>query len=81
LPGNSIGPGRPPGYRSALAKTLDEIPEKDAKAIRDKMVKLAKVGDMAAARLVLDRYWRNAASCWRPFKSIPPLGRMIVTRP
>src|SRR5688572_21419661 len=56
-PGNSIGPGRPPGYRTALARTLDDIPDKDVKAIRDKIVSQAKGGDLQAAKIILERKW------------------------
>jgi len=55
--GNKGGPGRPRGYRSALAKALDEIPKEDIVAVRDQMIAGAKTGDMQAARLILDRHW------------------------
>lgn len=51
------GPGRRPGYRTALARTLEDIPDADVTAIRDKIVEQAKGGDLAAARIILERKW------------------------
>lgn len=51
------GPGRQPGYRTALARTLENIPDADVKAIRDKIVEQAKSGDMQAAKIILERKW------------------------
>ena len=55
--GNGGGPGRPTGYRTALARTLDNIPDADVQAIRDRIVEQAKGGDMQAAKILLDRKW------------------------
>jgi hypothetical protein len=53
-PGN---PGRPKGARNKRTVWLEKIEDKDLKAVRDAVVEKAKDGDMAAARILLDRVW------------------------
>jgi hypothetical protein len=56
-PGNSGGPGRPRGSRNAVNVKLDRIAGESAEAVVRKMVDAAAEGNLAAARLVLNRIW------------------------
>ena len=64
-PGGAGGPGRPKGRRSRLAAALDAIAAADAAAVLASVLTAAKAGDVAAARIVLDRIWP------------PPKGRAV----
>jgi hypothetical protein len=55
--GGPGGPGRPKGARSKVARMLDDLATEDARTIGDALLTLAKAGDMAAMRLVVDRIW------------------------
>lgn len=63
--GNPGGPGRPRGERSRLAAALDAVAAADAEAVLASLLAAAKNGDVAAARVVLDRLWP------------PPKGRAV----
>lgn len=56
-PGNAGGPGNPYGQRVAelRAALLDAVTPDDLTAIIRRLVEAAKAGDVAAAKLVLDR--------------------------
>ena len=56
-PGNSGGPGRPRGSRNAVNLELDRLAGDSAEAMVRKMVEAATEGNLAAARLVLNRIW------------------------
>lgn len=57
-PGQSGNPaGRPVGARSKKHQILDELAEDSAEDIARKFIELAKAGDGAAGRLILDRIW------------------------
>ena len=51
-PGN---PGRPKGARHRVTRHIEALMEGDAEAITGAVIRAAKGGDLAAARLVLDR--------------------------
>ena len=51
-PGN---PGRPKGARHRVTRHVEALMEGDAEAITGAVIRAAKGGDLAAARLVLDR--------------------------
>jgi hypothetical protein len=55
--GNPGGPGRPRGSRNAVNLRLDELAGDGAEAMVRKMVDAATEGNLAAARLVLNRIW------------------------
>jgi hypothetical protein len=55
--GTRPGPGRPKGERARLAAALDTLAAADAEAVVAAVVAAAKGGDMAAAKLILDRAW------------------------
>ena len=50
--GNS---GRPPGARNRVTVMLEKLMADDAEAVVQRVVTAAKGGDMAAARIILDR--------------------------
>jgi len=56
-PGNPGGPGRPVGSRNKATIALDKIADDAGKEILEKMVELAKAGDMRAADMILGRVW------------------------
>lgn len=76
LPGASGNPaGKPKGTRSHLAKALDDLAQADAAAVLQKVLGLAKNGDISAARLVLDRTWPMPKG--RPVRvPLPPLNNI-----
>src|SRR5216683_1280008 len=47
--------GKPRGARNHMTELADKLLADDAKAVVESVIKAAKDGDMAAARLVLDR--------------------------
>ncbi len=56
--GQSANPkGRPAGTRNAALVALDAIGEEAAQALLQSVVSEARAGDMAAARIILDRVW------------------------
>ena len=55
--GTKPGPGRPKGERARLAAALDSLAATEAEAVLAAVVAAAKGGDMAAARVILDRLW------------------------
>ena len=63
--GGKPGPGRPKGERARLAAALDTIASADAEAVLTALLTAAKGGDVAAARVILDRLWP------------PPKGRAV----
>ncbi len=55
-PGHCANPsGRPPGARGKAALLAEQLIDADCNGIISKMVTLAKGGDVAAARLLIDR--------------------------
>lgn len=56
-PGWAGGPGRPAGSRNKATVMLDQLAEGEAPALLQTVLGNAKGGDMAAARIVLDRIW------------------------
>lgn len=54
-PGNNLGKGRPAGSRNKATLALEEMLEGEAEAITRKAIELAKNGDQAAMRLVVER--------------------------
>jgi len=60
--GNPGGPGNPYAKRVAALRRalLEQVQEKDVRAIAAKLVRLAKDGDIAAAKEVLDRLMGKA---------------------
>ena len=56
-PGGPGGPGRPVGSRNKATIALDKIADDAGEAILEKLVEVAKSGDMRAADLVLSRIW------------------------
>jgi len=56
-PGNPGGPGRPAGSRNKATLALDKLADDAGKEILEKMVEVAKGGDLRAAELVLSRIW------------------------
>lgn len=56
-PGNPGGPGRPAGSRNKATLMLDHLAESEGAAVLQAVLASAKGGDMAAARLILDRVW------------------------
>jgi hypothetical protein len=56
-PWSKPGPGRPKGGRSRLSAALDTIAAADAEAVLASVLAAAKAGDVAAAKVVLDRLW------------------------
>jgi len=57
LPGNSGGPGNPFAKRTAELRSalVSAVTPADIKAVAKSLIKLAKGGDVAAARLLLDK--------------------------
>jgi len=55
--GTRPGPGRPKGERARLAAALDTLAAADAEAVLAALLTAAKGGDVAAARVILDRLW------------------------
>ena len=55
--GNSGGPGRPLGSRTAANRILDQLAGAGAEAVLKKQIELAQAGDGRAAELVLKRAW------------------------
>jgi hypothetical protein len=55
--GTRPGPGRPKGERARLAAALDTLAAADAEAVLAAVLEAAKSGDIAAAKLVLERLW------------------------
>lgn len=53
--GNSFGRGRPVGSRNRASVELERLMETDAAAIVSSVIDAAKVGDLAAAKIILDR--------------------------
>ena len=51
----SGNPGRPKGARHRVTRHVESLMEGDAEAITEAVIRAAKGGDLAAARLVLDR--------------------------
>jgi len=55
-PGQSGNPkGKPKGLRSRITQLAEKLMEDDAEAVVKAVVSAAKGGDMAAARIILDR--------------------------
>lgn len=55
-PGQSGNPaGKPKGARHRVTKAVEALMDKDAEAITQKCIQLAKSGDLTAIRLVLER--------------------------
>src|SRR5215203_5391739 len=70
--GTRPGPGRPKGERARLAAALDALAAADAEAVLAAVLAAAKGGDMAAARVILDRLW--PAPKGRPLElALPPV--------
>jgi hypothetical protein len=63
--GTRPGPGRPKGERARLAAALDTLAAAEAEAVLAALLTSAKGGDVAAAKLILDRLWP------------PPKGRAV----
>ena len=55
--GNPGGPGRPAGSRNRATVMLDQIAEGEGGVVLQAVLSNAKGGDMAAARIILDRVW------------------------
>ena len=53
--GNKKGRGRPAGSRNKATVMLEKLMADDGKAVVQKIIKVAKGGDMAAARMIVDR--------------------------
>jgi hypothetical protein len=56
-PAPNNGNGRPAGARSVRTRTLERAVRSDILPIIQKVITLAKDGDMIAAKLILDRVW------------------------
>jgi len=56
-PGNPGGPGRPAGSRNKATVMLDHLAEGEGAEVLRSVLTGAKGGDMAAARIILDRVW------------------------
>ena len=57
-PGQSGNPaGKPPGARNRALLILDKLGEKAAAGVLDAVLTAARNGDVAAARVILDRVW------------------------
>lgn len=70
-PGQSGNPaGRPPGKRVALAAALDKFAEEHAPEILQEAVRLAKAGDSAVLRLIMERVWPPRKG--RPIRLVLP---------
>lgn len=71
-PGNPGGPGRPAGSRNKATVMLDQLAEGEAPELLRTVLTSAKGGDMAAARIVLERVWPARKA--RPvFLTLPPI--------
>jgi len=53
-PGN---PGRPPGARNKTTQLAAQFADSHAEAVFQKLVELAKAGDVACIRILIDRIW------------------------
>jgi hypothetical protein len=53
-PGNS---GRPPGSKNKVTQLVEQLAEDQAEQLVQKVLELAKAGDVACLRMVLDRLW------------------------
>jgi hypothetical protein len=53
-PGN---PGRPPGSKNKVTQIVEQLAEGHAEQLIQKVVELAKAGDVACLRILLDRLW------------------------
>ena len=53
-PGN---PGRPPGSKNKTTQVLEQLVEGQSEQLVQKAVALARAGDVACLRMVLDRVW------------------------
>ena len=54
--GNKLGKGRPAGSKSYAQIALEEIGQENAQAILNKMIECALEGDVAAGKILLDRF-------------------------
>jgi len=69
-PGNPGGPGRPTGSRNKATVMLDQLAEGEGAEVLRSVLTGAKGGDMAAARIILDRVWPARKS--RPVSLVLP---------
>lgn len=53
-PGNA---GRPPGSKNKVTQLVEQLAEGQAEELVQKVLELAKAGDVACLRMVLDRLW------------------------
>src|SRR5262245_11671240 len=53
-PGN---PGRPPGSKNKTTRMAEQLAEGQAEQVVQKLLELARAGNVAALRMVLDRVW------------------------
>jgi hypothetical protein len=53
-PGN---PGRPPGSRNKITRMVEQLAEGQAEQLIQKVLELAKAGDVTCLRMLLDRVW------------------------
>jgi hypothetical protein len=53
--GNRLSPGRPPGARGKAALLAEQLIDADCAGIVEQLVTAAKGGDVAAAKVLLDR--------------------------
>lgn len=77
LPGNSGGPGRPPGganLKSAIDRMMreqvrgSEDPRSAAEQVAEKLILDAVKGDTEARKLLVDRYWPKTSR----HEAVPP---------
>jgi hypothetical protein len=50
-------PGRPPGSRNKTTRLAEQLAADQAEQLVQKLLELARAGNMAARRMVLDRVW------------------------
>jgi len=72
--GNPGGPGRPEGSRNKATVVLDALANDEASEILSGVILAAKSGDMAAAKVILDRCW-PARKGGRVTVAFPPIAR------
>jgi Family of unknown function (DUF5681) len=53
-PGN---PGRPPGSKNKTTQMVEQLAEGQAEQLVQKVLELAKAGDVSCLRMMLDRLW------------------------
>jgi hypothetical protein len=72
-------PGRPPGSKNKVTQIAEQLAEGQAEQVVQKLFELAQAGNVAALRMVLDRFWPHeselpyayAKAIWTNLSKVP----------